>query len=193
MSDPSDFAHRVEELEVRLIALERATGVAAGQSSGDKASSNSDEDRDTALPTGPHPGTPDHSEIFWVLEGIKQRVPAPGGVFYAGAVDTQAGPVEWQIGYPTERLLGEDWATFATPLAALGHPVRLSILQAVLSGVNSAAQLSAGEGMGTTGQLYHHLHQLTAQGWLTAEGRGRYAVPPERVVPLLAILAAAHR
>jgi hypothetical protein len=45
----------------------------------------------------------------------------------------------------------------------------------------------------TTGQLYHHLRQLVAAGWLRTSLRGRYAVPADRIVPLLALLAAARR
>ncbi|MGB3376070.1 MAG: ArsR family transcriptional regulator [Microbacterium sp.] len=133
------------------------------------------------------------SGALWVLEGIKQRTSGPGAVFYAGVVDTAAGPVEWQIGLPVERILSEDWSVAAPSLASLGSPVRLSLLHAIMGGANSVAELSAGEGMGTTGQLYHHLNQLVAEGWLAATGRGHYVIPPERVVPLLVILAAARR
>ncbi len=49
------------------------------------------------------------------------------------------------------------------------------------------------DGFGTSGQLYHHLRQLVAAGWLRTAGRGRYEVPPARVVPLLVVLAACQR
>jgi hypothetical protein len=41
--------------------------------------------------------------------------------------------------------------------------------------------------------VYHHLRQLTSAGWLRSAARGRYVVPPERVVPLLTVVAAARR
>jgi hypothetical protein len=135
----------------------------------------------------------DTDDPLWLLNGIKQRVEAPGAVFFAGAVQTVAGPVEWQVGFPTERILEDDWSTVAGSIAALGNPVRLSLLHAVIGGATSVAQLSAGEGMGTTGQIYHHLNQLVAHGWLVAAGRGTYTIPGERVVPLLVILSAARR
>lgn len=133
------------------------------------------------------------ADPMWVLEGIKQRHSAPGAIYYSGAVQVAAGPIEWQIGLPVERVLEEDWSLAAASLASLGNPVRLSLLQAVMGGAGSVSELSAGEGMGTTGQLYHHLNQLVAQGWLLATGRGHYAIPPEKVVPLLVILTAARR
>jgi len=130
---------------------------------------------------------------LWILTGIKQRVPDPGAVVFAGAVRTAAGPVEWQVGFPVDRILEDDWSTVAASIAALGNPVRLALLHAVIGGATTVAELSAGEGMGTTGQLYHHLNQLVAQGWLVATGRGHYSIPAERVVPLLVILSAARR
>lgn len=143
-------------------------------------------------PTAPQaPATPsDPGDPFWVVTGLNERVPAPGAVLYAGSVTVAAGPVQWQYGQGTEQLLESDWSAHAPALAALASPVRLTILQAILAGASSAAELSAAEGLGTTGQLYHHLNQLVSQGWLRVAGRGHYAIPPERVVPLLAILAA---
>lgn len=132
-------------------------------------------------------------DVFWALNGLKSRLPAPGGVLYTGAVTIPAGPVEWQVGFATDHLLGLDWSAFATSLGALGHSVRLSLLHAIINGASGVAELSAGEGMGTTGQLYHHLGQLVSAGWLLAEGRGHYSIPVERVVPLLVILAASKR
>ena len=133
------------------------------------------------------------SDTFWALEGLKDRVGPPGAVVYAGAVSVAAGPVEWQITLPTHALLDQDWAPFAHGLAALGNPVRLSLLHAIIAGATTVTELSAGEGMGTTGQLYHHLGQLVSSGWLVAGGRGHYSIPAERVVPLLVILAASRR
>lgn len=78
-------------------------------------------------------------------------------------------------------------------LAALGHPVRLLLLRQVLSGAGTVAELQQRGKLGTSGQLYHHLRQLANAGWLRVVARGRYAVPPDQVVPLLVVLAAARR
>jgi hypothetical protein len=142
-------------------------------------------------PVGNQPSAP--SDLFWILDGIKERVDDPGGVFFAGVVRTAAGPVEWQIGHPVDQILASDWGMFAQSLASLGNPVRLRLLQAVIGGATTVGDLSAGEGMGTTGQLYHHLNQLVAQGWLEQAGRGQYTLPAQRVVPLLVLLTAAGR
>lgn len=132
---------------------------------------------------------------FWALDGVKERlaeVPA-GGVVFAGRVDLPGGSAEWQFGRPTEFLTDLDpeaETTAADRLAALGSPVRLRLLQAVLAGVTGTADLRTLPDLGTSGQVYHHLRALTAAGWLRSAGRGRVGVPADRVVPLLTILAA---
>ncbi|WP_326671264.1 ArsR/SmtB family transcription factor [Streptomyces sp. NBC_01257] len=145
---------------------------------------------------------------------------ADGGVLYTGAVRLPTGErYEWQYGALTEQLLdvegpaeadgsdrteegggeesgraapGADWSDTAESFAALGHPVRLRLLREILGGRRTAAELAALEETGTTGQIYHHLRQLTGAGWLQTKGRGRYEVPGARVVPLLVILTAAR-
>jgi len=135
----------------------------------------------------------DPQDPLWILNGLKQRIDDPGAVVFAGAVRVAAGPIEWQVGFPVDTILASDWSSLSANLASLGNPVRLALLQAVINGATSVAELSAGEGMGTTGQLYHHLNLLVAQNWLHQAGRGHYSIPPERVVPLLVILSAARR
>jgi len=97
-----------------------------------------------------------------------------------------------QLGAFTGQLFEEDWADAAESFAALGHPVRLRLLREILGGRRTAAELAELEETGTTGQIYHHLRQLTGAGWLRTVGRGRYEVPGARVVPLLVVLTAAR-
>jgi hypothetical protein len=130
-------------------------------------------------------------ERFWALHALQKRLDPPGGVVFTGAVNLPPGEhLVWQWGNTTADLLDRDWASAAPRLAALAHPVRIELLRYILRGVRSTAELAGLEVMGTTGQLYHHLNQLTAAGWLHQTGRGRYAVPVERVVPLLVVLSA---
>jgi hypothetical protein len=170
-----DLADKVAALEARVQALEQRVAPTA-----------------RATP----PAVPD-SEVFWALEGLKARAPE-GAVLFTGAVTLPTGETyEWQRAAPADQFLGADWAELAPPLAttvaALGHPVRLQLLGLILSGTHAVAELRQSDALGTSGQLYHHLRQLVSAGWLTPAGRGRYAVPPERIIPLLTVLAAAQR
>ncbi|MFF2778677.1 ArsR/SmtB family transcription factor [Streptomyces sp. NPDC058052] len=164
-----EIEERVAALEARVAALE--SGAAAGTG-------------------GAYEGD------FWALDGWKERLAgaeaADGGVLFTGAVRLPTGErYEWQTGALTEDVLEDDGPVEA--LAALGHPVRLRLLREILGGRRTVAELSELADLGTTGQIYHHLRQLTAAGWLRPGGRARHEVPAERVVPLLVVLAAARR
>jgi hypothetical protein len=139
-------------------------------------------------------GSDQPTPVFWALDRLRELAPSPGAVLFTGTVDLPAGEhYEWQLGTPVEGLLDEDWSDLGATLAALGHPMRLRLLREILGGRHATTDLANVEGLGTSGQLYHHLRQLTAAGWLRTGARGQYSVPPERVVPLLVILAAARR
>lgn len=162
---------RLAELEARVSALE-----AAGESG-----------------TGAH-GTEALGDVFFALNALREHVTGRGGVVFAGIVrdgEGEEGALEWQQGLPVERLEESDWARHAAGLDALGNPVRLQLLHAVWRGTGTVAALAERSDFGTTGQIYHHVNLLVAAGWLTTVRRGHYVIPPERVVPLLAILTAA--
>ncbi len=130
------------------------------------------------------------AETFWILEGLEQRV-GPRAVAYAGSLVRDDGPVRWQLTHDSEQLVELDWTTLAPALSALGHPARLRILQLIARReADTAADLADTQSLGSTGQIYHHLRQLVAAGWLRATTKGRHEVPPERLVPLLVVLAA---
>jgi DNA-binding transcriptional ArsR family regulator len=99
---------------------------------------------------------------------------------------------EWQYELRTEQLLDTDWSETAEVFAALGHALRLRLLREILGGRRTATELAGLDEVGTSGQIYHHLRQLTAAGWLRQAGRGRYEIPAGRVVPLLVALATAR-
>jgi hypothetical protein len=154
---------------------------------------------------GPEPGgepgtasaaeTPAPTDVFWALRGLQARVPdTSGAVLFTGSVDLPTGEhYDWQYGTGVDDLMGSDWAPWADALAALGHPVRLLLLHRVLAGAHTTAELATDDGLGTTGQLYHHLRHLVSAGWLHSSSRGHYAVPGDRVVPLLVILSGVRR
>lgn len=149
------------------------------------------DEQPAGAPGTPHPADGDGDERFWALEALRARVDADGGVVFAGMVELPGGEhVEWQWGRTTTPLLDDDWPQAAEALSALAHPVRLLLLREVLQGVRSATALAEHEDLGTSGQVYHHLRQLVAAGWLRQHARGEYVVPAERVVPLLVIVSA---
>ncbi|GAB3213087.1 ArsR family transcriptional regulator [Marinactinospora thermotolerans] len=169
MDDPLEpLRSRLADLEERVTRLEGAAPTG-----------------DTSSPTAADPR-------FAPLEELKRNAdPQRGAVLFTGVVPLPTGEVyEWQQGAEAAELTEADWSEVAPALDALGHPVRLRLLQLVLTGTYASADLKEDPTLGTTGQLYHHLRQLVAAGWLHSTGRGRYRVPPQRVIPLLVVLAA---
>jgi DNA-binding transcriptional ArsR family regulator len=148
-------------------------------------------DPTTGTPTSPEGR--DENDPFWVLKALKRREPR-AVVLYAGVARSATGAaVEWQMGHDSDALLDEDWTGHASALAALGHPTRLRILQLIARGeATTAAELAHADGLGTTGQVYHHLRQLVSAGWLRSTTRGQHQIPSERLVPLLVTLAASR-
>ncbi|GAB2591835.1 ArsR/SmtB family transcription factor [Microlunatus antarcticus] len=126
---------------------------------------------------------------LWLVDALHARHPA-GAVAFGGSVRVGQGEAVWQWGSDAEGLREADWSSAAGVLDALGHPVRLRLLQRVLNGTSATAELALDEALGTTGQLHHHLRALVAAGWLASVGRGTWAIPAPRVVPLMVVVSA---
>jgi DNA-binding transcriptional ArsR family regulator len=130
---------------------------------------------------------------LWALTALKEQMPPPGGVVFTGSVDVGAGHLEYQWGRRTDDLLDRDWAEHAESVAALGHPLRLAILRRLIDGEHTVAQLVDELELASTGVAYHHLSALQTGGWVTSPRRGSWAIPPSRVVPLLAVITALEK
>lgn len=163
----------VADLRARVEALEAAAAAGAGPPTTTPAPSAGDE--------------------LWALDGLTARLPdGTGGVLLTGAVTlADGGRAVWQQGHPVEAVLDADVEVVARRLQALASEVRLRLLREVLAGRGGSGDLAADPQFGTSGQVQHHLRLLVAAGWLRSTARGRYAVPGERVVPLLVAMAAA--
>ncbi|MBP2583599.1 DNA-binding transcriptional ArsR family regulator [Streptomyces sp. PvR006] len=185
------------ELEERVAALERRLAVLES-TAGDAVRAAENPVRENPVPERPVPEVTDSP--LWALESLKAQLAADpgdrgedGAVVFTGTVRLPTDErYEWQLGAFTGQLFEEDWADAAESFAALGHPVRLRLLREILGGRRTAAELAELDEIGTTGQIYHHLRQLTGAGWLRTVGRGRHEVPGARVVPLLVVLTAAR-
>lgn len=187
MSDPSpaapsaDHAHDTSLAE-RLRALE------------DRVAQLEALPADAATPTTPGvsaaPTSAASADTFWALDGLKSRLGPRGGVLYTGAVTLGGGRYEYQWARPTEHLEQTDWAERAETVGALGHPLRLTLLQRLAEGERTVAQLVDELELGSTGVAYHHLSALQTGGWVTSPRRGTWAIPASRLIPLLAIVTA---
>lgn len=134
------------------------------------------------------PALPGDKNTFWALHGLVDHL--GDGVTYTGYTTPPGAeaPVAWQMGLSNRGLQKIDFAEAAGSLAALGHPVRLQLLQAIYEGTSTVAELGKDERFGTSGQIYHHVHALAGAGWLESARRGHWRVPAQRIVPLLTLV-----
>jgi DNA-binding transcriptional ArsR family regulator len=138
-------------------------------------------------------------ERFWALARLAERTGpeferdgVAGSLLYAGRATTPGGgDLIWQAEHPLPDVLAEGWEDAAAVLSALGSPFRLEIIRALLLGRETVQELQEIPGLGTSGQLYHHLRDLQSAGVVTQRRRGRYGVAGDKVVPCLIIIAAA--
>lgn len=180
MSETTELRRRLEALESRIARLEEH--------------GHADDVLDEAAPSNAQtPSDASEEDPFWALTALKEQVPPPGGVVFAGSVDVGDGHLEYQWGRPTQHLLDTDWAEHAESVAALGHPLRLAILRRLLDDEHTVAQLVDELDLASTGVAYHHLSALQTGGWVSSPRRGSWAIPPSRVVPLLAIITALEK
>jgi len=175
---------RLTELERRVAAIEEVLAQPGGATARGRVAHTTG--------TGPHRAV--DADTFWALEGLAARMPGAGAVMIVGQVTLPDGrAARWQEGAATTDLLDDEWDRTAESLAALAHPVRLRLVREVLRAPTTARDLSGLDGMGTSGQVYHHLRHLVAAGWLRARGGGRFEVPVERVVPLMTTVLGGRR
>ena len=186
---------RLADLEHKVAALESGSQSTSATSSPASATPSSSPEAESAAPTDtPSPASTASptagDDTFWALNGLIDHAGNEGGVVYTGHTTPPgaSAPVSWQMGLPSAALEDLTFAEAAPALAALGHPVRLELLQAVYEGTTTVAQLGEDERFGTTGQIYHHIHALAGAGWLENSRRGHWRVPAQKVIPLLTLI-----
>ncbi|WP_409290372.1 ArsR family transcriptional regulator [Peribacillus sp. SCS-37] len=112
-------------------------------------------------------------------------------VYYSGEMETDQ---QKYHGLAREKslpsILAGESEDMARILSSLGHKQRLEIIKALLVQPRHGTELVELLGMGTTGQLYHHLKPLIGAGLVLQEERGgSYSIPRKRALPLLLVLS----
>ena len=179
MADPQDRLTALEEqvavLRDRLTALEEqmASAVSAG------ASTTSFQARGFASP-------PDSEASTSQTRAIQ------GTLSYAGAIQLTGRPFQFQQRLPAQTLFEAAPEQLAQIFAALSSPHRVIILRTLCERACTAQQLQEVLGMGSAGQLYHHLKELVAAGLITQRERSSaYTIEPTKVIPICAALMVA--
>lgn len=112
-------------------------------------------------------------------------------VYYAGQYQANGQILRWE---PKERQLEQLFAVgtdkLSKILSALGSKPRLDIITNLLNESLTGTEIVEKLGLGTTGQLYHHLKALQGADLLTQDKNGRYALADHRKLPLILLLSA---
>ncbi|MGD6901209.1 ArsR family transcriptional regulator [Bacillus infantis] len=114
-------------------------------------------------------------------------------ISYSGTITTDKGGRKWK---PASKTLGEvlapDSGGLANILSSLGHKQRIEMIKSLLQEPKNSAELVKELGMGTTGQLYHHMKPLMHAGIIEQKERGgSYSISADKILPILLQLAGA--
>ncbi|MFE3441639.1 ArsR/SmtB family transcription factor [Nocardia sp. NPDC059180] len=135
------------------------------------------------------------AELEARIEALEGQRPtedsAHGYIDYSGNVDFGAGPINWSIRYSAAAVPQLPTQARVDVLAALGHPVRRALVETLLDGPRTGAELAEAVSLTSAGQLYHHIRALTSAKVIEQHTRGAYRIPAEKVVPLLVMMTAA--
>ncbi len=114
-------------------------------------------------------------------------------ISYSGTITMDEGRGRWKPASKTLReVLAPDSGSLANILSSLGHKQRIEIIKSLLQEPKNAAELVKELGMGTTGQLYHHMKPLLHAGIIEQKERGgSYSISANKILPILLQLAAA--
>lgn len=114
-----------------------------------------------------------------------------GRVAYGGNGPWDGRNVAWQVERAWADVVPLAGEQVARVLSALASGVRLRIVAELTAGTLTTGDLSERLGQASSGQLFHHLRELMAAGIVHQPARGTYALRPQHVLPMLAVLSAA--
>lgn len=179
MPDPQDRLAALEEevaaLRVRLAALEEeVASFAKGGTTGALFQA-----KGSALP-------PDRASP------TTQTGPVQGTLSYSGTIQLGERPFRFRQTLAVQSLFEAAPDLLAQIFAALASSHRVIILRTLCERPCTAQQLQEVLGMGSAGQLYHHLKELLAAGLITQRERSSaYTIDPAKVIPVCAAMMVA--
>jgi DNA-binding HxlR family transcriptional regulator len=173
MSDPQDrlaaLEEQVADLRTRLRALEEGLSLTA-----------------PSLPMlPPLPPLPANRE------SLQEEGTLQGTLSGEGSIQSAERRLQWRQSLTLQPIFAASPEILAQLFAALSNSHRVIILRTLCEGPRTSQQLQELLGMGSAGQLYHHLKELLAAGLILQRGRSAYTIEPTKVIPVcLALMMA---
>lgn len=159
---------QVADLQMRLTALEERLPRSA-----------------PGLPPLPAlPALPALPERTTDREPLEEREMLQGVLSCEGLIQLAEQDVRWRQRLALQSVFAASPELLAQLFAALSSPHRVIILRTLCEGPRTSQQLQELLGMGSAGQLYHHLKELLATGLILQRGRSAYTIEPTKVIPV---------
>jgi DNA-binding HxlR family transcriptional regulator len=117
-------------------------------------------------------------------EPLQEREMLQGVLSCEGSVQFAEQDVHWRQRLALQSIFAASPELLAQLFAALSSPHRVIILRTLCEGPRTSQQLQELLGMGSAGQLYHHLKELLATGLILQRGRSAYTIEPTKVIPV---------
>jgi hypothetical protein len=170
MPDPQDrltaLEEQVADLRTRLKALEEGLSLAA-------------------------PNLPMLPPLPAGRESFQEEGALQGTLSGEGSIQFAERRLQWRQSLTLQPIFAASPEVLAQLFAALSNSHRVIILRTLCEGPRTSQQLQELLGMGSAGQLYHHLKELLATGLILQRGRSAYTIEPTKVVPVcLALMMA---
>ena len=139
----------------------------------------------------PLPSLPALPERTVDREPLEERETLQGVLSCEGSVQFAEQDVRWRQRLALQPIFAASPELLAQLFAALSSPHRVIILRTLCEGPRTSQQLQELLGMGSAGQLYHHLKELLTAGLILQRGRSAYTIEPAKVIPVcLALMMA---
>jgi helix-turn-helix protein len=117
-------------------------------------------------------------------EPLQERETLQGVLSCEGSLQFAEQDVRWRQRLALQPIFAASPELLAQLFAALSSPHRVIILRTLCEGPRTSQQLQELLGMGSAGQLYHHLKELLATGLILQRGRSAYTIEPTKVIPV---------
>jgi ArsR family transcriptional regulator len=117
-------------------------------------------------------------------EPLEEGETLQGVLSCEGSVQFAEQDVRWRQRLALQSVFAASPELLAQLFAALSSPHRVIILRTLYEGPRTSQQLQELLGMGSAGQLYHHLKELLAMGLILQRGRSAYTIEPTKVIPI---------
>lgn len=115
---------------------------------------------------------------------LQERETLQGLLNCDGAVQLAEQDIHWRQRLALQPIFAASPELLAQLFAALASPHRVIILRTLCEGPRTSQQLQELLGMGSAGQLYHHLKELLTTGLILQRGRSVYTIEPTKVIPV---------